>query len=314
MIFRRTFQLPRIDATAEQRIVEFWRRRGVELRRVDERTWRGRRGCFWGRLATSDPTRWPSDIAITAAPDGTADCALSYSDTWTSFWEPTRPIPDVELQVFEDYVRTGEDDAAKVRSAVGAARRALWTWIRTSRFGSRGPRHVKSHSRWVVVALRVAAILMALGALVAAFGAITLGRELRQLGAPASPAYRLWGDAVVASLESAICLLLASALSRWSRQSARCLSAEQVAAQFGTTLEKAQRSLAERSVKPRFIVDGLPVYDPAHVTEAGLLLRPADPPTGETLLRAASAAEQADPATLLRPAGPEEPAKASAAP
>ncbi len=302
MIFRRTFQLPSLDATAEQRIVEFWRRRGVRLRKRRGRTWIGRRGRLWGVLG-SDYTRWPTRVRVRVHASGALECSLRIGTRIATFTEETRPLPDAEIQAFGAFVAGQDYQLEGLNSGSGA--RPWWVHgLLAMRPGAlRAPRRIRASAGMAEIAVRAGSCLtVLLIALMAYIASIEWQLYLSRYSKP----FRWWDDCIlpILVLTGVLGVLAASsAFLVWQRRrSRRCLSAEQVAAQFGTSPEEAQRSLAERGVKPRFIVDGLPVYDPAHVTDAGTLLRPADPPAGETLLRAAAPAVQADAATLLRPA------------
>lgn len=89
------------------------------------------------------------------------------------------------------------------------------------------------------------------------------------------------------------------------RKTQRCWSLNQAAQSTGMDRADLERIVAGRSIKPEFVVDGTPVYQPAQLTEAAILLRPVGA-SADNLLRAAIG-QGAAPDILVRAAGDVEP-------
>jgi Uma2 family endonuclease len=67
--------------------------------------------------------------------------------------------------------------------------------------------------------------------------------------------------------------------------SERCLPLDRAAEKFGNSVADLDHWVQSRGLQPKYIVDGVPVFDPDLLSEAAHLLRAASAPSEQTLLR-----------------------------
>ena len=91
---------------------------------------------------------------------------------------------------------------------------------------------------------------------------------------------------------------------KWRRDVLRLESEETVCRKFGVDKAALQRLIEDRGIRPRYVVNGQSLYDLADFREANMLLRASAAPNAppETLLRPASVNVETPPETLLRAA------------
>jgi hypothetical protein len=93
-------------------------------------------------------------------------------------------------------------------------------------------------------------------------------------------------------------------LERFRNRMNGLVSAEQVAEQFGKSVEEVKRAVEAEGIKPTYILNDEPIYALHAFGDAGILLRSSEPPqeSDETLLRAVGPGSPAsDSNHLLRP-------------
>jgi hypothetical protein len=118
------------------------------------------------------------------------------------------------------------------------------------------------------------------------------------------------GGVIAATLAGLLTIYFA----RLHRLTQRCWSVEQAAAETDRTIDEVQRIISEKHVAPEFVVDGRPVYAPAQLSEALLLLRATDGEDQNNLLRAAGTNSSSDAEHLVRPVTGDSPSSTAAAP
>lgn len=85
-------------------------------------------------------------------------------------------------------------------------------------------------------------------------------------------------------------------------------SAEEVSAQLGLDTEGLERLTENNKIKPRYIINDKPMYNPRDFDEKGILLRASEAPVSpETLLRPAIGEASTPQKQLLRPSATERP-------
>jgi len=90
-------------------------------------------------------------------------------------------------------------------------------------------------------------------------------------------------------------------MNRQVKRIAELATLEQASKDFEIDQDRISQAIELKGIKPRMIMNGEPLFDPADLDQAATLLRAAPPPPDEELLRAAYAAPTVS-ETLLQPA------------
>ena len=94
---------------------------------------------------------------------------------------------------------------------------------------------------------------------------------------------------------------LAYIMGRQLKRIGELATLEQASEDFGFEPARINEAIESKGTKPRMIINGEPLFDPADLDEAATLLRAAPAPPDEELLRPAAGAPT-DSAVLLQPA------------
>jgi hypothetical protein len=120
------------------------------------------------------------------------------------------------------------------------------------------------------------------------------------LGPAAAMGIRPVGPVAIFGLVGALFLGIGWYMRRHFHWLGDLTTVDQVAADTGVEPENLDQLAKGRAIKPRVILNGVPVYNPADLGDVALLLRAAEPPADDLLLRPAQSA-RTDSSTLLHP-------------
>lgn len=304
MEIRRTVRLPEWNGSVWQRIVEYWRGRGVALQRLDDGRLVGRRGSVWGNLSSLHIAKVLTTVTVTRT-DQAVECVLDVDPRYRSITKLNRTYLELELALFEAYLLTGElhpEAWVEHRRAAIKTRGELMATAHRHLYTGRGPMVIGGDLRlkaWMILLFAVALPPAALhwGPMMdQIFGALIIGRSAHH-----GPRLALFGP-----IMAAVFPLLFGGLGLWMlklrKESAKCLDAEQAATRLGIDADLMRSAIQNRRIEPRFILDGEPVYDLDDLTGAARLLRPAETPTADGLLRPAVTSSTHANEHMLRPA------------
>src|SRR5258708_3303884 len=110
MEIRRTFSVPEWDESVQQRAIEYWRERGVELRIEQDGRLVGRRGSLWGNMFAAAISKAPATVYMRCT-SPTVECV---TDVVTRFRGVTPITPanrsylHLELAIFESFLLRGD--------------------------------------------------------------------------------------------------------------------------------------------------------------------------------------------------------------
>lgn len=304
MEIRRTIRVPEWTDKVRRKIEEYWRGRGVVLAQVGDGQMSGRRGSLWGNLMSLHIAKVLSTVTITRTADG-IECVVDIDARYRGVTKQNRTYVELELAVLESYLATGDmqPEAWKQhRRTSSKASGELMGQAMRSIYLRRGPLPIAGDLKfkaWMLAVFAVALppIMLIYGSSLYKLIEGVRGRHLR-------PSAAAFGAALFGPVAAVFFGILFGAMALWMlkvrRQSATCLSVEQAAERLGVDADLMQRSITERKIQPRFILNGEAVYEVEEITGAARLLRAADLPTAEELLRPAGSTQVADDAVMLR--------------
>src|SRR6266567_2852507 len=110
MEIRRTFSVPGWDESVRQRVVEYWRGRGVELRLEQDGRLVGRRGSLWGNMFAIAISKAPATVYVRCT-GPTVECVMDLDSRFrgiTPITPANRSYLHLELAIFESFLLRGD--------------------------------------------------------------------------------------------------------------------------------------------------------------------------------------------------------------
>ena len=304
MEFRRTFSVPEWNADVQKKVIEYWRGRGVTLRPIKDGQLVGPRGSLWGNLGSTNIAKVITTVSI-RHDNRQLECVIQLDTRFRTVFVWDRKYLGLELETFESFLLYGDLKSQlwlEHMTAASKARKALIsTALRRSMFHS-GPMVIEGDLKlksWITLFLAIvfSAVTYCMGSrLATAIYTLLGGSSERWSGVFGQIFFGLM------AIVMGIALFAASIWLRvLGRSSAKCVSVEEAAKRLDMQVEQIRHAIETRTVKPRFIKDGEPVYDISEITGAAHLLRPVEHRGTTELLHPVATSQSAASKNLLRP-------------